>query len=322
MPFRRHGSHDRTSQTVDVPCGHGVTYAQFEDGAPVLIDRLQRWLHLRRTEKAIGREPEGATQATTDTSVSSPGPQPELTPQRGRHRSAPDSSNYDAIYEPLHQAVRDETSAVPAAAAAGRRLAERGIPLVDALDAMQSAYHKTNGEIPPFEAIRGLCQSWTDCALASLQAPSCEDPGTGLATTPHLRSRLNELYRKAEQGGWYLHDTHILVIAEPIPPTDPLGDGDAQLPQAADCLRIVFKEAEVVARLGLTRVAAVVRLDPQLTEQLSTLRSMLSYQPSDDGDGDGDDQETAPKPSTKIWTERLPTLAEWSDTFVSDLANG
>jgi GGDEF domain-containing protein len=280
----------------------------------MVIDRLRRQLGLR----SEGIEPAGdqpARPPVPDSPPEAPVAGPAVAPQQGRHRSAPDSSVYDPIFEGLRQPLSDGSDVVPAVAAAGRRLAERGIPLVDALYALRSAYHKAGGGELPFEAIRVLCQSWTECALTYLQTPSCEDPVTGLATTPHLRSRLNELYRKAELGGWYVADTHALVIAEPIVAVARLNEDD-QLIHVAESVRTVFKEAEVVARLGLLRVAAVVRLEPQFTEQLGTLRSMISYQ------GDAPDQAIALEPSTKIWSERFPTLSEWSDAFVSDLAGG
>jgi hypothetical protein len=268
----------------------------------MLIDKLKKQLSKATEPDAPG--------ASTAAALPTSGPEPDGSSPGGRHRSTPDSSSYAAAYKPLQQALSDDTDPIPAAAAAGRRLAERGIPLADALDALECTYSKAGDAQPPFKLIRALCQSWTECTLTYLHAPSCEDPGTGLATTPHLRSRLNDLYRTAERRGWYMPDTHTLVIAEPFVTKDDTTACDAQLANLADRLRTVFKEAEFVARLGPARVAAVVPLDPQFTEQLDTLRSMVnSWQDGPVGE-----------PRTKVWTEKLPTLAEWSDTFVNDLA--
>jgi hypothetical protein len=190
--------------------------------------------------------------------------------------------------------------------------------LVDALDALQIAYRKSDGREPALAVIRALCQSWTECALTYLHAPSCEDPATGLATTSHLRARLSELYRAAQLQGWSMPETHALLVAEPI--TDqasPAVGRDAELTQLAGHLRTVFKEAAVVARLGPTRVATIAGLDAQLPEQLQTLRSLVSYWDTADGAADHD----IGPPRSKVWIEPLPTMAEWSDSFVNDLAN-
>ncbi|MFF0344188.1 hypothetical protein [Kribbella sp. NPDC004875] len=231
----------------------------------------------------------------------------ESVPLRGRHRL--NRPGHEAVFRPLLHALAGGADPVPQAAAAGRRLAEREVPLVTALDVLRTTY-RTVGSEPSFEAIQALCQSWTECTLTYLHASSCEDPGTGLATTPHLRTRLTELYRAAERHGWYLPDTHTLVVTEPVT-AQPC---DAQLANLAGALRTVFREPEVIARLGATRVASLVPLDDHFSEHLGTLRSMIGYWPEYGEPG------TAGTPRTKIWSERLPTLSDWSDSFVNDLA--
>ncbi|WP_350278487.1 hypothetical protein [Kribbella sp. HUAS MG21] len=207
------------------------------------------------------------------------------------------------------QALAGGADPLPHAAAAARRLAEREIPLTVALDVLRTTY-QTVGEDPSFEAIRTVCQSWTECTLTYLHASSCEDPGTGLATTPHLRTRLTELYRTAERQGWYLPDTHTLVITEPVTARP----CDAQLANLGGAIRTVFRDPEVIARLGAGRVATIVRVDDHFGEHLGTLRSMIGYWPESGDPG------TAGTPRTKVWSERLPTLSDWSDSFVNDLA--
>ncbi|GAA1608525.1 hypothetical protein GCM10009742_68550 [Kribbella karoonensis] len=241
-------------------------------------------------------------------------PEPEQpvsdpAPGRGRHRLSGPSN--EAVFRPLLQSLAAGSDPAPHAAAAGRRLAEREVPLTMALDVLRQTY-RTVGEEPSFEAIRILCQSWTECTLTYLHASSCEDHGTGLATTPHLRTRLTELYRIAERQGWYLPDTHILVIAEPVA-AQPC---DSQLANLGGAIRTAFRDPEVIARLGAVRVAAIVHADDHLTEHLGTLRSMIGYWP------ENGEPSTAGTPRTKVWSERLPTLSDWSDSFVNDLALG
>lgn len=217
--------------------------------------------------------------------------------------------SHDAAFRPLLQALAGGSDPLPRVAAAGRRSAEREIALTVALDILRTTY-RTVGEEPSFEAIRTLCQSWTECTLTYLHASSCEDAGTGLATTPHLRTRLTELYRIAERQGRYLPDTHTLVVAEPV------GERpcDARLANLGGALRTVFRDPEVIARLGAERVATIVRVDDHLAEHLGTLRSAIGYWP------DAGEPGTAGAPRTKIWSERLPTLSDWSGSFVNDLA--
>ncbi|MGW6195999.1 hypothetical protein ACWF0M_07595 [Kribbella sp. NPDC055110] len=228
-------------------------------------------------------------------------------PARGRHRLR--GPSHETVFRPLLQALAGGSDPIPHAAAAGRRLAEREVPLTAALDVLRKTYSAV-AEEPSFEAIRALCQSWTECTLTYLHASSCEDAGTGLATTPHLRTRLTELYRIAERQGRYLPDTHTLVITEPVD-AQPC---DSQLANLGDAIETVFREPEVIARLGAARVATIVRLDAHFTEHVGTLRSMVGYWP------DNGEAGTAGTPRTKIWSERLPTLSDWSDSFVNDLA--
>lgn len=261
----------------------------------------------------IGRLRKRLNPGTSPTDPASPA---EVTQERGRHRSSPESSTYTAYFEPLTQALTATTDPIPAAAAAGRRLAERGVPLADVLDALEAAYRRLGEQEPTLPIIRALCQSWSECSLTYLQAPSCVDPATGLATVSHLRSRLAELYRTAQLEGWFMPDTHALVVAERVKSeSTPRTTRDEGLAELAGHVRTVFSDAEVIARLGRTRVATVVRLEPQLTEHLGTLRSLVGYRATDT------DQHDPTQPRAAVSIEPLPTLAEWSDSFINDLAD-
>ncbi|HEX2821086.1 MAG TPA: hypothetical protein VHO07_13105 [Streptosporangiaceae bacterium] len=62
--------------------------------------------------------------------------------------------------------------------------------------------------------------------MAQLSASGCEDPLSGLATVPYLRTRLGELYREAAQRGTSPADTHrLLVVSLPRPPRPVAPDG-------------------------------------------------------------------------------------------------
>ncbi|MFG1906089.1 hypothetical protein [Kribbella sp. NPDC048928] len=228
-------------------------------------------------------------------------------PAGGRHRAKPDGAGYGPVFESLQQAMVTKVSPVAAAAAAGRRLAERGVALADALDAMQHACNTIDRE-PGYDAMRSLCQSWTECTFTYLSGPSCEDPSTGLATAQHLLSRLSDLYRTAMREVECLPETHVLVVVEPITRQRL----DAELTTLAASVLEVFG-GTVVGRLGSFRIAAVVALDAHFVERLGRLRSAIGYWPGPDR------HSTTGNPRTKVWTEQLPTLPEWSESFIKDL---
>jgi len=76
----------------------------------------------------------------------------------------------------------------------------------------------------------GLSDAWRLRSLATgwLTADDwhSEDPLSGLATLPYLRTRLAEVYREAEQGGTSPADTHrLLVVRLPGAPQPVAPDG-------------------------------------------------------------------------------------------------
>ena len=81
------------------------------------------------------------------------------------------------------------------------RLARDGADLGEALDGLRATYARVQGGEPDFRALRALCIAWSEETLGYLHQLSCEDPLTGLASLAHLRARLSEVYRGAEQGG-------------------------------------------------------------------------------------------------------------------------
>lgn len=91
---------------------------------------------------------------------------------------------------------------------------------------------------------------------------------------------------------------------------------DSQLANLGGAIHTAFRDPEMIAQLDAVRIAAIVHADDHLSEHLDTLRSMIGYWP------EHDEPTTAGTPRTKIWSERLPTLSDWSDSFVNDLAMG
>ena len=87
-----------------------------------------------------------------------------------------------------------------ACATAGRELAGDGLPLDAALDALRTTTRAATRRDPAYDAVRALGAGWSEATLGYLQEITCEDPLTGLASLPHLRSRLAELYRDQAVG--------------------------------------------------------------------------------------------------------------------------
>ena len=160
---------------------------------------------------------------------------------------------------------------------AGRRLAADGISLVEALDGLSALYRSIAGGEPAFAAVRALSSSWAEASLIYLHSLSCEDPLTGLSSLAHLRSRLGELYREAELRGTSVPQTHALVVVEPLhPPGTTPFDRELTLVDVAECLRIVFCGGDVLGRVGTRRAAALVGRDPNLPEQVATVRALIT----------------------------------------------
>ncbi|QNE17991.1 hypothetical protein F1D05_08985 [Kribbella qitaiheensis] len=218
-----------------------------------------------------------------------------------------DRSAYLAIAE----ALKDGADVVPASDEVGRRLAEDGVSLLEALDGLGALYHAIGGGEPAFEAVRALSSSWAEASLIYLHSLSCEDPLTGLSSLAHLRSRLGEIYREADLRGTSVPATHALVVVEPLnPPGLTTLDRELRLIDVAECLRIVFAGGDVLGRLGARRAAALVGREPNLPDQVETARALIRHWRMD----------TDEPQHARFWIEGLPASAEWGGRLLGELA--
>ena len=119
-------------------------------------------------------------------------------------------ARFEAVGERL-AAGRDASGAC---AVVGREMARDGADLGEALDGLRTTYARVQGGEPDFRAVRALGVAWSEETLGYLHQLSCEDPLTGLASLAHLRARLSEVYRIAEQGGTSTTTSHALVILD------------------------------------------------------------------------------------------------------------
>jgi hypothetical protein len=213
---------------------------------------------------------------------------------------------FDAVAE----ALAGGESPVVACAVAGRALAWDGASLGEALSGLRETWEALGGAAPDFAAVEALSVAWSEATLEFLHDVSCEDPLTGLASLPHLRTRLAEVYREAERGGTSIRRTHALVVVQVggsaggDVPTDGFTRA-LRLAALADALRTVFAGEEVIARAASDRVVALVRRNPELGETLSLTRIML---------------EDLGIAGARLWVEGLPDGVDAGVRALSELA--
>jgi hypothetical protein len=192
----------------------------------------------------------------------------------------------------LHDAVRGGSSdVVDVAHDLGTRAAKLGVPLHEVLDLVQRAYAPNH---PDFAATRAAAVAWAENALLYHADTSCEDPLTSLATVPHVRSRLAEIYRGAQRHDRRAADTHVLVVVEL--PRSPVGHELEQALQALDVgevLRSVYTGDETIAQLTPRRFAALVGRERTDDTTLDLIGILL-------------DRSRERRGQVRLWVERLP----------------
>lgn len=211
----------------------------------------------------------------------------------------------------IAEALQDGADVVPPSSEVGRRLAEDGVSLPEALDGLRATYCSVVGGDPAFRAVRALSRSWSESSLTYLNSLSCEDPLTGLASLAHLRSRLGEVYRESELRGTCVSESHALVVVEPTLTASATSvDRELRLVDVAECLRVVFSGGEVLARVGIRRAAALVGRDRHLPARVDTVRALITQWRI---------EHDSPQPA-RVWIEGLPTLSDWSARVLDELA--
>lgn len=195
-------------------------------------------------------------------------------------------------------------------AVSGGALAADGVSLREALAMLASTYEGLGLGEPSFAATDALSVAWSEETLAFLGDVSCEDPLTGLASSAHLRARLAEVYRDAEQAGTSPRTTHALVVVDLAPSTrgsEP--DAFAQallLAGAAELTRDFFPGGATLARVGRDKLAVLSRRGPQVGRNVAELRHEL--------------QVTGVAPRARIWIEGLPDTSDAAVMVLSGLA--
>ncbi len=100
---------------------------------------------------------------------------------------------------------------VVACAGLGRSRAQAGTGIAETIDDLAALFAVLE-EALPVRLICAVAAGWAEESQAQPARDGCEDPLSGLATLPYLRTRLAEVYREAEHGGTSPADTHRLLV--------------------------------------------------------------------------------------------------------------
>ena len=219
-------------------------------------------------------------------------------------------ARFEAVGEHL-AAGRDASNAC---AMVGRDMARDGADLGEALDGLRTTYACVLGGEPDFRAVRALGVAWSEETLGYLHQLSCEDPLTGLASLAHLRARLSEVYRIAEQGGTSTTTSHALVILDLPLLARASGWEDAfeatlRLARLAESARMAFPGGETICQANQRRLVVVAQRSDLLARRVGLLRSLA--------------QDATPASSrARVWVEGLPPTDDGAAMLLDELARG
>jgi GGDEF domain-containing protein len=230
-------------------------------------------------------------------------------------------------FEPVADALLTKGDVDAAAIETGRNLAADGVSLDEAFTDLEATYRAVGLDEPDYRVVRGLGLSWTEVALRYLHGLSCDDPLTGLASLPHLRSRLDEVYREAERRGGLASAECALVVVETDQTSRRTDDGFVEQPsvehsvarrfgsalrmaEVADALRAVFSGGETLARVGVRRAVALVRRRAELAAEVESLRQLLKSRSATSTDGG----------EQRVWIEGLPSSGDSASLLLDELA--
>lgn len=208
-----------------------------------------------------------------------------------------------------------------ACAEVGRETARDGADLGEALDGLRSTYARVQGGEPDFRALQALCVAWSEETLGYLHQLSCEDPLTGLANLAHVRARLSEIYRAAEQEGRSTGTSHALVVIElPALARRPAAEGGSGVPgttagfesalwlaQVADYARLVFPGGETIGQASPRSLVVVAERGDLLAPRVGLLRELVH---------DLDPQ----RERARIWIEGLPSSDDGAGLLLGEIA--
>jgi hypothetical protein len=204
-------------------------------------------------------------------------------------------------FEAVGEAQASGADSIEACRHLGGVLAGDGVSLDEALEGLRITSQLVRDRDPDYGELVALSTSWSEATLGYLHRLSCDDPLTGLATQPHVRSRLSELYRARERSPERPLDTHALVVLE-IHRSDEGLEQRMSLAQVGRTARTVFAGTETIGGIGLRRVVVVAERDEQLPQRVTLLRTMTERE------------------RARVWIEGLPGSDEAAGALLDELA--
>jgi hypothetical protein len=217
-------------------------------------------------------------------------------------------ARFEAVGEHL-AAGRD---ASVACAMVGHEMARAGADLGEALDGLTTTYARVQGGQPDLRAVRALCVAWSEETLGYIHQLSCENPLTGLASLAHLRARLSEVYRIAEQGGKSMTTSHALVVLD-LPllaratAWEDTFEWSLRLVRLAESARAVFPGDETICQVSDRRLVVMAPRDDLLARRVGLLRSLV--------------EDVAPENGrARVWIEGLPASDDGAGFLLGEIA--
>lgn len=215
-----------------------------------------------------------------------------------------------ARFEAIGEALAADTDIHAACAVVGRDLARDGVDLTQALHGLRATFELLGRREPDFASTEALCVAWSDETLAFVHQVSCENPLTGMATLAHVRTRVQEVRRAAEEGDRETAVEHVLVVIDqPSGAADPSGFGRAlTMARLADRARLVFPGPETIGEAGPSRLLILTERTETLGNRVAVLRDVLAS--------------GAPvaEPTPRVWIEGLPASSAASMVLLDELA--
>ena len=203
-----------------------------------------------------------------------------------------------ARFEAVGERLAAGRDASVACAMVGRELARDGADLGEALDGLRTTWARVLGGEPDFRAVRALGLAWSEETLGYLHQLSCENPLTGLASLAHLRARIAEVYRSAEQGETSAAASHALVVLD-LPLSahtsvwEDTFESTLRLVRFAETARMAFPGGETICQVNPVRVVVLAERGDLLARRVGLLRDLV-----DDSEPDG--------ARARVWIEGLP----------------
>lgn len=197
-----------------------------------------------------------------------------------------------------------------ACAVVGRDLARDGVDLSEALHGLRSTFALVVRREPDFASTQALSVAWSDETLGFLHQVSCENPLTGLSTLAHLRSRVAEVLRAAEEYGVGAGVEHVLVVIDqPSPHGDDGGLVRAlAMARLADRARLVFAGSETIGEASPSRLLVLAERNETLGNRVAVLRDLIAA-------GTPVGQQPA-----RVWIEGVPAHHVASAALLDELA--